>query len=52
MGVKHPQLSYNKGNILRCLSRYNEAADAFETALQLGSEGIYGGRSINLWLQG
>ncbi|MCX6344982.1 MAG: tetratricopeptide repeat protein [Armatimonadetes bacterium] len=41
--IAHPQLSYVKGNILRCLDRNDEAAAAFETAMAIGRKGIWEG---------
>lgn len=43
LGIRHPQISFTRGNVLRCLERWNEAAQAFETAIALGSQCLWDG---------
>lgn len=41
--IRHPQLSYCKGNILRCTGQYDGAVDAFGQAIMLGKQGLWDG---------
>ena len=43
LGIRHPQLSFTRGNILRCLERWEEAVQAFEMAVALGKQGLWDG---------
>ena len=43
LGIRHPQLSFIRGNVLRCLERWEEAVQAFETAVALGKQGLWDG---------
>ena len=43
LGVRHPQLSFTRGNVLRCLERWEEAVHAFEMAITLGKQGLWDG---------